>query len=217
LPPSGGHRLPQANIVIDTRSGSKRGDVSKRNERQPRPENVARVLVGQVKRSDPDGWEGLYRDAYAPLLAYAARRLDSREAADEAVSEVFARAYERVDLFTRRNGGVHVWLFGILRDVVMDAQRASARRIALGEQDRADVSSGPADEVVPVEGNGHVRAAFERLSEEDRELLELRAVGGLGAKGVGTVVGRKPRAVRKSQSRALTRFRTLIAEESDGQ
>jgi RNA polymerase sigma-70 factor, ECF subfamily len=200
--------------VIDTRSQSKRGDVSRRNERQPRPEKVSKVVVEQVKRSDPDGWEALYRDAYTPLLSYAARRLDTREAADEAVSEVFARAYERIDQFTRRNGGVHVWLFGILRDVVLDAQRASARQIALGEQDRGNANSGRADEVVPLEGNDYVRAAFEELPEEDRELLELRAVGGFGAKGVGAVVGRKPGAVRKAQSRALTRLRTLIAEET---
>lgn len=168
----------------------------------------------RAKRSDPDAWETLYRDAYGPLLNYAARRLDSREAADDAVGEVFARAYERIDGFTWRGGGIHAWFYGILRNVVLETHRASARQIALGDYDQADPNPGPAEEVVALEEKGHVRAAFGRLSEGDRELLELRVVGGLDAKDAGAVLGRRAGAVRMAQSRALGRLRTLMAEES---
>jgi len=187
--------------------------VSRRNERQPRTGKELRVLVERAKRSDPDAWEALYRDAYTPLLTYAARRLNNREAADDAVSEAFARAYERIDRFTWRGGGVYAWLFGILRNVLLEAHRASARQIALGEHDQADLNPGPAEEVLALEEKDHVRAAFQRLPEDDRELLELRVVGGLDAKDTGAVLGRRPGAVRMAQSRALTRLRALMAEQ----
>lgn len=167
----------------------------------------------RAKRSDPDAWEALYRDTYTPLLTYAARRLNSREAADDAVSEAFARAYERIDRFTWRGGGIYAWLYGILRNVLLEAQRASARQIALGEHDQADPNPGQAEEVLELEEKDYVRAAFERLPEDDRELLELRVVGGLDAKNSGAVLGRRPRAVRTAQSRALSRLRALMAEQ----
>ena len=184
-----------------------------RKERDPRAEKELRGLVERAKRSDPDAWEALYRDAYTPLMTYAERRLSSAKAADDAVGEAFARAYEDIDGFTRRDGGVYVWLYGILRNVVLEAKRAAARQIALGEHDQADVYPGPAEEVLVLEGKNQVRAAFERLPEEDRELLELRVVGGLNAKGAGEVLGSRPGAVRMARSRALTRLRALVAEE----
>ena len=98
-----------------------------RKERDPRAEKELRGLVERAKRSDPDAWEALYRDAYTPLMTYAERRLSSAKAADDAVGEAFARAYEDIDGFTRRDGGVYVWLYGILRNVVLEAHRAAAR------------------------------------------------------------------------------------------
>jgi RNA polymerase sigma-70 factor, ECF subfamily len=188
--------------------------VSRRGEKRPRPEKELRVLVDRAKRSDPAAWEALYRAAYTPLLIYASRRLSSREAADDVVSEAFARAYERIDRFTwRGGGGLYAWLYGIQRNVVLETHRASARQIALGEHDQADLNPGPAEQVIAREENDHVRAAFERLPEDDREVLELRVVGRLGAKDAGAVLGRRPGAVRIAQSRALTRLRELMAEE----
>ena len=40
---------------------------------------------------------------------------------------------------------------------------------------------GPLDEIVGREELGHVRHAFARLDPDDREVLELRVVGGLSA------------------------------------
>jgi RNA polymerase sigma-70 factor (ECF subfamily) len=46
-------------------------------------------------------------------------------------------------------------------------------------------------------------------------LLELRVVAELSTDEVASVLGRKPGAVRMAQSRALTRLRALISEESE--
>ena len=63
-----------------------------------------------------------------------------------------------------------------------------------------------------------MRAAFERLGDEDREVLELRVVAGLSAEEVGNVLGKRAGAVRMAQSRALERLRReLDCEHPDGQ
>jgi RNA polymerase sigma-70 factor (ECF subfamily) len=67
--------------------------------------------------------------------------------------------------------------------------------------------------VIAGEEAERVRAAFSLLDPEERELLELRVVGGLGAKQVGRLLGKKAGAVRMAQSRALARLREMIEEK----
>jgi RNA polymerase sigma factor (sigma-70 family) len=167
--------------------------------------------VRRARRSDPQAWETLFRDAYAPLVAYAERRLGGRAAADDAVAETFARAYEAIDGFKGRYrySGVHAWLFSILRDVVLETKRASELRVALGD---LEVPAVPPPRGAAVANGDPVRAAFDRLPDGDRELLELR-VDGLGPKGAGAVLGCRPGAVRRLQSRALSRLYSVMAEE----
>ena len=85
------------------------------------------ALVARAQQNDADAWEALYRRAYPGLLGYARRRLPSREEADDAVSETFARAYSRIAGFEWAGAGFNAWLFGIIRNVVLEAQRRNRR------------------------------------------------------------------------------------------
>ena len=58
------------------------------------------------------------------------------------------------------------------------------------------------------------RAAFARLDPDERELLELRVVGGLSSADVAAALGKQPGTVRMAQMRALARLRTFLEEAS---
>ena len=170
------------------------------------PEDAG-VLVDRARDGDESAWEELYRRVYPRLLAYAARRLDPDRARD-AVSETMARAVAKIEGFrpVEGTGGFEAWLFGICRHVVLDTQRAAGR---CGYERPPDgvVHVDFTERLVSAEEADAVRLAFARLSEDDRELLELRVVGGLSAEEVAAVLGRRPGAVRMAQSRALARLR----------
>jgi RNA polymerase sigma-70 factor (ECF subfamily) len=181
------------------------------------PVDVA-ALAERAQAGDGDAWEHLYRLAYPRLMAYARRRL-ADDAAVEAVSETMTRAVAAVDRFVWNGAGFEGWLFGILRHVVLDAQRAAGRRPAMTDADRTLMTRpssepGPLDQLVGDEEARAVRVAFERLGPADQELLELRVVAGLSAEDVGKALGKRPGAVRMAQNRALGRLRALMAEES---
>lgn len=176
-------------------------------------ERELRALVKRAAGGDADAWEALYRRAYPRLFAYARRRLNSDHQADDAVSETMMRAINRIDIFTWQGAGFDAWIYGIARNVIKEDHRHSARNLSAAEPSEIESSAaGPLDDLVSREQVVHVRCAFERLSPEDQELLELRVVAGLSADGVGTVTGRRPGAVRMAQSRALQRFRSLFEE-----
>lgn len=173
-------------------------------------EPALRFLVARAARSDADAWEHLYRRSYARLFTFARRRLDSDAAADDAVSETMLRALDRIGSFTWQGGGVDAWLYGILRNVLHETYRRDNRtRTTANMPDHADPAHGePISALVESDRRAEIRAAFDRLSPEDRDLLELRVVGKLSAQGVASATGSTPGAVRMAQSRALGRLRT---------
>ncbi len=169
------------------------------------------TLVARARTGDADAWEALYRRAYPMLLAYARRRLDP-EGARDAVSEAMARAVARIDRFTWAAGGFDAWLFGILRHVVLDAQRAQSRFSQDLPAEDESLAPGPLDHVLGAEQAAALRAAWKKLSAFDQEVLELRVVAGLSADEVASVIGKRAGAVRMAQSRALDRLREILAE-----
>jgi RNA polymerase sigma-70 factor (ECF subfamily) len=109
------------------------------------------------------------------------------------------------------SGGFDGWLFGICRHVILDAQRASGRR-GYGPPPEDVSHADPAERLVSADEAEAVREAFARLSDDDRELLELRVLSGLSAEEAASVLGRRPGAVRMAQSRAVARLRRHMAE-----
>lgn len=178
------------------------------------------ALVRRAQRNDAAAWETIYRRAYPRLYSYARRRLPGDDAARDAVADTMARAVRGIASYRGDGNGFDAWLAGIVRHVVLDAQRRRRRKpeagVDLGGRgvDRSDPSVvGPAERVVQVEEETGVRAAFAALPEADREVLELRVVLGLSAEEVAEVLGKRPGAVRMAQSRALARLRALLTEE----
>ncbi|MDQ1396604.1 MAG: polymerase sigma-70 factor, subfamily [Acidimicrobiaceae bacterium] len=175
----------------------------------------ARALVERAREGDERAWDTLYRGVYPRLLAYARRRLASPEEAKDAVSETMTRAVAKIDRFTWTGGGFDAWVFGILRHVVLDNQRASGRRTSVPLVDRASGDAGPLERILDHEEAEAVRIAFTRLDPADQELLELRVVGRLTSDEVAAVLGKRPGAVRTAQSRAVARLRSLMQEVAD--
>ena len=170
-------------------------------------------LVERAQQKDPDAWEALYRRNYRALFAYSRRRLFSDDAADDAVSETMTRSLVAIDRFRWKGAGVDAWMMGIARLVVLEQQRSALRPPAACHP--PSPAKGPLDHVLAAEQAADVRQAFEKLSSEDQELLELRVVAGLSAEGVGEVLGKKPGAVRMAQTRALSRLRVALGGVSD--
>jgi len=169
-------------------------------------------LVERARTGDRDAWETLYRRVYPRLLGYAMRRVDADSARD-AVSETMARAVANIGRYrpVPGSGGFDGWLFGICRHVVLDAQRAAGRRGYAPVPEMVSHAD-PVEGLVSAEEATAVRQAFALLSDDDRELLELRVVAGLSAEEAAAALGRKPGAVRMAQSRALSRLRRFLSE-----
>ena len=150
---------------------------------------------------------------YPRVLAYGLRRLPDRAAAEDAAAEAFLIAWRRLD---DAPADLLPWLLAITRNVIRNETRSARRRTRLAERvatDRA-VTDPPRPGPVP-DGGGEapaataaVRAALQRLSERDREILMLTSWDGLDTTRAAAVLGcsRATFAVR------LHRARTRLAQ-----
>ena len=170
-------------------------------------------LVEAARGGDPDAWETLYRRVYPRLRSYVASRVGAGDAED-LVSETMTRAVAAIDRFRWEPAGFDGWIFGIARRVTADHNRRSARRLAqpVVSLDRSAEGDDHAAGLERSAEHARLRDALARLSDDDRELLELRAVGQLSFEDVARVLGKRPGAVRTASSRAVARLRAIVAE-----
>jgi RNA polymerase sigma-70 factor (ECF subfamily) len=122
-----------------------------------------------------------------------------------------ARAVESIDRYDADRGRFEAWLFGICRMLLLQAARQSAR------VDRAPLTDSAEGVLVGErldadEEARAMRVAYGKLTDDERELLDLRVIGALSAEEVGELLGRRPGAIRTAQSRALTRLRIYFEE-----
>lgn len=174
--------------------------------------------TGRLRSGDAAAWEEFYRAMYPAMVSYARRRLQAEEARD-AVAEAMARAVARPDRLPPAPATAEAWVFGILRHVVLDVQRRSARGLHALRRSVAPSTDWAAAEEGLVSADEHsaIRRAFAQLAPRDREVLELRVVAGLSAENAGRVLGMRQGAVRNAQYRALRRLRELMVDGPSGE
>jgi RNA polymerase sigma-70 factor (ECF subfamily) len=74
-------------------------------------------------------------------------------------------------------------------------------------------AKGPSQQLALSQARAQVRAALERLSERDRELLVLRHLEQLSVREIASVLGISEGAVKVRHVRALERLRDLLGED----
>jgi RNA polymerase sigma factor (sigma-70 family) len=156
---------------------------------------------------DPDAarrrFEAMYLAHYPAVLSYVRRRTSSPDDVADAIAETFTTAWRRVDEIPAGDAA-RLWLYGVARRVLANHRRGERRRTALAERLRAELVAWA--EPAVDRGHGEVRAAFQRLSDADRELLSLVGWEGLSTAEIATVLGCSRGTVRLRLHRARKRL-----------
>ena len=143
-------------------------------------------LLRQVGRGDRRSFEQLYERFSGVLLSIAYRMLNSQEAAEDVLQDVFVQIWKKAPLFDPTRGRPMTWAVTLTRnkaiDLIRSAQRRSGRHDTMLREKRAlryfdDRSS--FDAVASDEMSKLVRAAIEKLSKEQRVAIELAFVASM--------------------------------------
>jgi RNA polymerase sigma-70 factor (ECF subfamily) len=131
-------------------------------------------------------FEGLFREHYAAIRAYALRRAP-RDAAQDVVADTFLVAWRRLDDVP---ADALPWLYGVARRVLANERRSVTRRTALDRRLADTVVRVPAADVGEAIGDAErLRAAVASLSPRHRETLMLVAWEGLSGARAARAAG----------------------------
>lgn len=178
-------------------------------------------LVARARLGDSRAFALLYRRYVPRVYDFAARRLATREAAEDATQTIFLRAIAALDS-CRDDRLFAGWLFAIARNVIADTHRSG--RVSMVSLDGVDTveDTGEPVEIVALRAawTGELARLRETcLKENDRELLDLR-LQGLSDREIAVTLNRSHGAVRIAQFRLIRRLRACLGmadrdEEAD--
>jgi RNA polymerase sigma-70 factor, ECF subfamily len=163
-----------------------------------------RELAKRAKEGDRDAFERLYRIHHAAIYRLARFHLGTD--ADDATAETFVRAWAALPRYEDRGVPFVAWLYGIARHVVADEFRRRGRIEPRAEVPDRVVEFGGADDRLDL------RAAIDRLPEEQRVVIELKFLAGLKNPEIAALLETTTGAVNAKQWRALSALWDILGE-----
>ena len=173
-------------------------------------------LVDRVRRGDRDAIAAVYLDVAPGLRGYLLRRVAHGGVADDLVEQTFVELLEGHHRLRGDGRALRAWLYRAARNNLADWRKRAERRSDHELTDAraaafANDVGGPEDEVLAASRDPQLVAALAQLTEEQREVVELRLVAGLSVADVAALTGRRAGAVRALQHRAVARLADLLA------
>ena len=152
---------------------------------------------------------------HRPVLRYVLAILGDRGTAEDVTQDVFLRLYVSL---RRGEDIVHIraWVFQVAYRLTMDVIRAT-RNVKFVEDDVAtlvfdrmpDTSANPEESLLESEQRNDLLAAFDCLSPQERNCLNLRAEG-LSYGEIASVLGIRSSSVGNFLARGICRLRKMI-------
>lgn len=153
-----------------------------------------------------------YRENLDDVYRYCFFRLGTREVAEDATSEIFAKALMSFDTWSGK-GSRRSWLFSIAHNTVIDLHRRKRPVVPLDDLGEIeDERDGPESVALSSTERDEVRALFRKLPDTQRQILELRLAGLTGTE-IADVLGRTHASVKIAQVRAYRTLRKLLVQQ----
>jgi RNA polymerase sigma-70 factor (ECF subfamily) len=202
------------NNRTDIRKEKVRNGDSVANARHVTTNEAFSEILDAAKSGAEWAWEDLYRELAGPVTAY----LRSRGAADpdDVASETFLQVARNIKTFDGDYESFRSWIFVIAHRRLLDSRRAISRRPKTVSDDARlyvvpDVQQVDA-EAMDLISTARMEELFDRLTENQRDVLALRVIGDLTVEQTADALGKRVGAVKALQRRALASLRRVMSE-----
>lgn len=170
-----------------------------------------------IADGDSDAFAIIYDRHCDATHRYLARRVSSRELAEDLLSIVFLEAWRSRASARLDSGSARPWILGIARMTLRRKARTDFRhRRAMDRVPQESPQPDHADDVVELLDRrteaAHVRAAFADLRRVDQDVIETCLWQGLDYASAATVLGVPIGTVKSRLSRARTRLIARLDE-----
>jgi RNA polymerase sigma-70 factor, ECF subfamily len=169
------------------------------------------ALVERLQRRDPQALAELYdrygRIAYALIL----RVVRDSGIAEDLVQETFLRVWNRVHGFDAAKGAIGPWLLAVARNRAIDYLRSSGGRernaVDFNETEHPALYTDMESDLLTSDSARRVKSAMEKLSDPQRQVIELAYFEGLSQTEMAERMGQPLGTVKTWVRAALKNLR----------
>jgi RNA polymerase sigma-70 factor (ECF subfamily) len=171
-------------------------------------------LVAEAQRGNPEAFGRIF-DAYAgPIHRFIASRVNRPSDAEDLTQLVFVKALEALPRYEARGIPFGGWLFRLARNAIIDQVRTRRDHLSLvAAVTRETEDAGPEAMAALRDDLDRVARALIELTDDQREVIELRFFAGLSVHETAHAMGRQDGTVRGLQFRALAALRRSLEIE----
>jgi len=178
------------------------------------PADLDYALLRRVARGDREALTELIRRHQGRLMQIAYRLLKDPLEAEDALQEVFLKAYEHAHRFEPRSS-VSAWLNRITANHCLNLLRARHPAESLDEEGAspvADSGPSPLEALEEQDLSRRLEELLGALPENQRRALILKRFGGLSYQEIGEQMGLSPQAVDGLLKRARQFLKKALAD-----
>lgn len=153
--------------------------------------------------------ESLWKQFYAPLRAFIARRVDDPAATDDLLQDVFLRIHTRIETLHDETR-LDAWIYQITRNVIADYYRARKQMAPLSEELPAaenEVRDELAFQLAP-----SIRGMVSALPPTYREAFLLTEINGLSQVELAQRLGISVSGAKSRVQRARAQIRQMLLD-----
>lgn len=174
-------------------------------------------LIQRAQKGDREAIAEIYDRYQASIFTYIYYRVSDQECAEDLAGEVFVRMIEKLPSYVHNDRPVLAWLYTIAHNLVIDHYRATDRNHPIPFQE--SVASHPQEDGHPAQKTEELLVqeclarAMQILTEDQRQLIQLKFIEDREIAEVAALLGRNERAIRSLQHRALAALGRAIEQE----
>ena len=171
-------------------------------------------LVGLASEGDQQAFEYLftrYREAIRRLFE---QRLGNRDTADDLLQETFIKVYLHLANYSD-NYTFGQWVYTIARNTLIDYLRRRTDDISIEHDHRTPIAMVPSPEesVIINQRRAHFDASLNELSEDYRQIIEMRFLEEYSYEEIAEKLGRPINTIKTQIRRAKAAVCKMITEK----
>jgi RNA polymerase sigma-70 factor (ECF subfamily) len=180
-------------------------------------------LLRRVGRGDRGSFEELYDRLSGVLFSVAYRVLNNEAAAEDVLQDVFVQIWEKAPLYNPAIGKPLTWALTLTRNKAIDRLRSTQRRNRLQEkvQQESEIfeqfdARSAFEAFASAESSKLVREAMEKLSQEQRQVIELAFFSSMTQTEIAELLNLPLGTIKARIRRGMMKLRELIGPELEG-
>ena len=177
-------------------------------------------LLKRIGQGDRGSFEKLYDRLSGLLFSTAYRVLNNQVAAEDVLQDVFIQIWEKAPLYNPALGKPLIWAVTLTRNKAIDRLRSTQRRNRLQDdvQRESEIfeqfdGQSSFDAVASVETSKLVREAIEKLSKDQRQVIELAFFSSMTQTEIAERLNEPLGTIKARIRRAMMKLRDVISPQ----